>query len=88
MRWCEKHPRMTKTEARNSLPPGACKYCVYWFRIAIESSPDFLYHRHPTCRRCGISVYDVSDRIRNYHRLKSVIESTEDWNKKLELIRR
>jgi hypothetical protein len=33
MSWYGAHPTLTKREARELLPVGACKRCVYWVRV-------------------------------------------------------
>jgi hypothetical protein len=54
MSWYGRHPRAPRAEVRRLLPPGACKLCVYAFRVMW---PDLarvaLYGAGRTCPRCG-----------------------------------
>jgi hypothetical protein len=55
MSWYGRHPRAPRVEVRRLLPPGACKLCVYAFRVMWpELARIASYGRGPTCPRCGI----------------------------------
>lgn len=50
MAWNGTHPAVTRAVARSYLPPGACRRCVYAFRIAVG---DGLMARRCAGRRCS-----------------------------------
>lgn len=45
------------------LPPGACRRCVYWFRVAIGSASSLWHQDYATCPRCGIPVWELLDKL-------------------------
>jgi hypothetical protein len=58
MSWYGVHSRWSRAEVKRWLPPGACKHCVYWFRVAIGSSPD-TWALPAKCSRCGIPLPEL-----------------------------
>ena len=63
MGWHGSHAWRTKAEVKKLLPPGACKQCVYWFRLFIGRSSDVWFKQYPICERCGIRKWDILDEL-------------------------
>lgn len=55
MSWYGMHPKIDRSEARNSLLGGACRRCVYWFSVFIGSDPS-AWGPPRKCSRCGTDV--------------------------------
>ncbi len=51
MSWFGTHPAISKEEARQMLPPGACKRCVYYARCFPEEV--LANYRLMQCSRCS-----------------------------------
>jgi len=62
MSWYGTHPKLTKAEVKQMLPPGACKRCVYWFRVVLSSATGLWGYEDP-CPRCGIEREPIFDRL-------------------------
>src|SRR5262249_47609379 len=68
MSWYGTHPGLTRDEVRRLLPPGACKFCVYWFRTWLPEaylSPAkvnalLASNVWGLCRRCGINMKEAA----------------------------
>jgi hypothetical protein len=46
MSWLGSHPVKSKAEAKQALPLGSCRICIYFFRC------DFKKFTRPRCSRC------------------------------------
>ena len=56
MSWYGDHATISKAEVKQVLPPGACKRCVYWFRIVMSRGTG-LWYFSDICTRCGIDMH-------------------------------
>lgn len=59
MSWYGTHGAITKEQAKELLPPRACRKCVYWVRVFIDfSTAAHPYYLDDTylCPRCGALI--------------------------------
>jgi hypothetical protein len=58
MSWYGKHPVIAKEQAKQLIPPGACKHTIYWIRCLPSISMKYLSSEEYCCSRCGITFID------------------------------
>jgi len=75
MSWYGQHSHISKTEMRALLPPGTCKRCVYWFRIAIDT-PAVTWDLADPCPRCGTPRYSTLVSLQESRRAKPADRKT------------
>ncbi len=65
MRWHGAHGVLTREQARELLPPAACKDCINWVRVFTDRSSwnHFLIALVSKCTRCGclLDLKKISD---------------------------
>ena len=62
MSWYGDHAKFSKAEVKQMLPPGACKRCIYWFRV-VGSSTVSQWGFSDLCPRCGIHREEIFARL-------------------------
>jgi hypothetical protein len=62
MTWFD-NPRISKAEAVQLLPPGACRHCINFLRGNIGNNPD-MWGKDPwDCPRCGTNLRPILEQF-------------------------
>lgn len=61
--WYGTHPKLPKEIIKKLLPPASCKHCIYFFSVAIGSSPYEWSCKNEKCQRCGIPLWETLDKL-------------------------